>query len=372
MEKQVRVLQIVYELGVGGIQSFLMNVYRNIDRSKVQFDFLLSTEKIGVYEKEIEEMGGKVYRVSDRKKNFLKNRKELDVFFKNHKEYDCVHYHCSSLTYITPLEMAAKHGVETRIIHSHNSMLASQNPINKIIHAINKKRIDKFATDYYACSDLAGKWLYEGCLGLEKMVVVKNGIITKKYMFNENDRDNYRKKLNIESKIVLGNIGRIAPAKNHQFLLKTFQILNKKIPNTMLLIVGDGPERKNMEKLAENLEIADSVKFLGQRDDVPQLLQAMDCFVMPSKWEGFPVVMVEVQTSGLTCYVSDVVTKQAMLNTNVTYLSLDKGENYWADVLAENCYTWKRYNSIENIINAGFDICETTSFLQKKYLRGNE
>ena len=369
MSKQIRVLQILYELGVGGIQSFLMNIYRNIDRDKIQFDFLLSSEKEGAFEKEIESMGGRIYRVTDRKISILKNRRDLDEFFKEHTEYKCVHDHCSTLAYITPLEMATKYGIKTRIIHSHNTS-SSKNPINKALHIINKKRIDRFVTDYFACSDLAGKWLYEGTAGLDQMVLVKNGINTEKYVFDESERIDYRKKLGIEDKIVLGNVGRIAIAKNHEFLLKTFQILNKRMHNTVLLIVGDGPEKRRMQTLAEDLEIADAVRFLGQRNDVPQLLQAMDCFVMPSKWEGFPVVLVEVQTAGLPCYVSDTVTTQAKLNPNVTYLSLDKGEEYWANILEENCSKWKRFNSIDNIVNGGFDIHETVKFLEDKYLRG--
>ncbi len=364
----IRVLQVVAELGMGGIQSFIMNVYRNIDREKVQFDFLLNMDKKGTFEEEIEQLGGKVYRVISRNVSFSKNKKELEDFFLNHKEYKCIHCHFSNLSYLMPLKVAAKYGVPTRIIHSHSTHLPS-NPIHKVLHEYNRRKLDTIATDYYACSDLAGKWLFGGTKGYGKQVIVNNGIQTGKYVFNKAIRRTYRSQLGIEGKTVIGHVGRLSEPKNHSFILEVFAELYKQNQKFVLLLVGDGPERDSVEQKIKTLGIEHSVVLLGMRQDVPQLLQAFDCFLMPSKWEGFPVSLLEAEAAGLPAYVSDTVTTQAKINENIRYLSLSESATAWAEIINTDSTSWKRIEDTESILAAGYDIDSTVKFLGDKYIR---
>lgn len=363
----VRVLQVVAELGMGGIQSFLMNVYRNIDREQIQFDFLLNMDNKGVFEDEIEKMGGHIYRVTSRNISFAKNKKDLEHFFQEHTEYKCIHCHFSNLSYLMPLKIAAKYNVPTRIIHSHSTHLPS-NPIHKIIHEYNRNRLDAVATDFYACSDLAGKWLFEGTNGFSREVIINNGIQTGKYVFNEQVRTKYRKELGIQDNIVIGNVGRLCEPKNHPFLLDVFSELRKMHSNAVLVLVGDGPDKDAVEQKVRELGIETSVKMLGMRKDVPEILQAFDCFLMPSKWEGFPVALLEAEAAGLPAYVSDTVTTQAQINHNVNYLSLDLGANKWAKIMHEQMSKWTRIGNAEGIVEAGFDIDSTVKYLTAKYI----
>lgn len=363
----IRVLQVVAELGMGGIQSFIMNVYRNIDREKIQFDFLLNTDKKGVFEDEIEKLGGRVFRVSSRNESFLKNKRELEEFFYKHREYRCVHCHFSNLSYLMPLKIAARAGIPTRIIHSHSTHLPS-NPLHKVLHEYNRRKLDSIATDFYACSDLAGKWLFGGTKGYEKQVIVNNGIQTEKYVYDEEVRKNIRVQLGVENKIVIANVGRLSEPKNHIFLLNVFAELKKNDLNTVLVLVGDGPEKERIENRIEELGIGNSVMMLGLRQDVPQLLQSFDCFLMPSKWEGFPVALIEAEAAGLPAYVSDKVTMQAKVNENVKYLSLDDGFEKWANQILDESQSWNRIKDVSTVVKAGYDIDSTVRFLEDKYI----
>lgn len=363
----VRILQVVAELDMGGIQNFLMNVYRNIDRDNIQFDFLLNMDKKGVFEEEIEELGGRVYRVTSRNVSLIKNRIELEHFFQEHKEYKCIHCHFSNLSYLMPLKMAFKYKIPTRILHSHSTHLPS-NPIHKIIHEYNRRIIDKIATDFYACSDLAGKWLFEGTEGYSKQVIIKNGIQTNKYVFNTQVRKVYREKLGLDNNIVIGNVGRLSEPKNHPFLLDVFSELKQLNQNVVLVIVGDGPDRDLVKQRIEELGVGDSVIMLGMRQDVSSILQAFDCFLMPSKWEGFPVALLEAEAAGLPAYVSDTVTTQAQINNNISYLSLELGARKWAEIIHEQLSNWNRLENADKIVEAGFDINSTVKYLTSKYL----
>ena len=364
----IRVLQVVAELGMGGIQSFIMNVYRNIDREKIQFDFLLSMNKRGVFEEEIEQLGGRIYRVTPRNVSYKKNKEELDKFFAEHQEYKCVHFHFSNLSYLMPLKKAAQHGVPTRIIHSHSTHLPS-NPLHKVLHEYNRRKLDSIATDFYTCSDLAGQWLFGGTEGYAKQVIVNNGIQTSKYIYDESVRDTYRKQLEISDCVVVGSVGRLSEPKNHPFLLEVFAECKKLIPEAVLILVGDGPEKTIVEKKVKELGIENSVKLLGMRKDVPQLLQAFDCFLIPSKWEGFPVALLEAEASGLPAYVSNTVTTQAQINSNVKYLSLSEGPLAWAKQIKADSSSWNRIKDAKDIVDAGYDIDSTVEFLEEKYIR---
>src|SRR6056297_1304881 len=191
----IRILHVVNAMDRGGIETFIMNIYRNIDRSKIQFDFLLHTKNECAFNKEIRDLGGEIYIVPARNQGIFKNRKALDDFFKKHTEYRIVHQHVSSLTYVHPLKIAKKHHVPTRIIHSHN-IKQGGSFIHKYIHLWNQLFVKSYATNYFACSDLAAKWLYGKRQYKEKeYMVINNAIDSEKFVFNPKKRNEYRKKL---------------------------------------------------------------------------------------------------------------------------------------------------------------------------------
>lgn len=203
----------------------------------------------------------------------------------------------------------------------------------------------------------------------EKIVLIQNGIKTDEYVFNNELRDSYRKKLNLENNVAFANVGRFCEAKNHMFLLETFNVIKNRIPNAMLILIGDGELHEQVCNKINDLELKDKVLMLGARNDVSGILQALDCIIMPSKWEGFPVALLEEQASGLPCFVSDTVTKQAKINSNVFYLPLADGYEKWADCICD------RYDEQNRILNAdvikeeGYDISNTVERLEAIYSR---
>ena len=365
--KPIRVLQVVHELGIGGIQTFIMNIYRNIDRTKVQFDFLLDTDKQGAFEKEIELLGGVVYRVTSRNSNLLKYKKEVKRFFKIYcNKFACIHCHWSNLSNVYPALIARKYGAKTIVIHSHSTNLPN-NTIHKFLHRFNKKRIAKIATHFFACSDLAGNWLFPtNC----KFEIIKNGVEVDKYKFCLAKRMETRKELHLDGKIVFASVGRFTEAKNHPFLLRLFNEIVKKMPNSFMLLAGVSETEPVVAELIGSLGLENHVRLLGFRSDLHLVLQAADVFLLPSKWEGFPVALIEAQSSGLPSYVSDTVTKQAIINNNVFYLSLNEGEQKWAEIISYNHSKGlnNRVETVDAIKKAGFDVIQTATLLKHFYI----
>lgn len=352
-------------MGLGGIQAFIMNVYRHINRDKIQFDFLLHHKNVVSYDDEIEKLGGKIYYLPSRRDGILKNRKALNEFFRMHPEYQIVHMHQSSLSYIEPLIAAKNNGIKIRIIHSHSSS-APGSPIHKIIHSINRKRIAKIATHYFSCGKLASEWMYKGSGIEDKVEIVANGIDLKEYTFDESVRTKVRRELGInDSQLVIGHIGRFNSVKNHVFLIESFKILHDHKPFSKLVLAGTGPLLDDMKKLAQSLAISDAVVFLGFRSDVANLLSAMDIFVLPSLYEGFPVSAVEAQASGLPLIMSSSISKEVIVKDNVIQLALESGTEVWAEAIESIGLC--RLNNNEILFDNGFDISNTVKFLTDTY-----
>ncbi|MDP0507263.1 MAG: glycosyltransferase family 1 protein [Fusobacterium sp. JB019] len=364
----IKVLQVVDSMNLGGIQSFLMSIYRNLDYDKIQFHFLVHTEKECFYDSEIRALGGKIFNVPARNQGINKNRKALIKFFENNKNYQIVHMHESSLSYIEPLNIAKKFGVKTRIIHSHSTGFSKGNYIHKILHKFHQLNIIKISTHRFSCSDKASRWMY----GTENGVtIIKNGIDLKKYNFNMKIREEYRKKFKIQNNIVIGHVGRFTYPKNHIFLLKIFKKLLSYNEKFILLLVGEGPLKKEIEQLSMKLNINNKVIFLGGRKDISKILQSMDIFLFPSLYEGLPLSLVEAQAAGLKCIVSDSVTKQVNL-TNFYYdFSLEKSSLEWAKFILKNI-NYRRNCCIDILKNKGFDIIDTAVWLQKFYVKESE
>lgn len=357
-DQPVRVLHVLSGLNSGGAESFIMNMYRHMDRSKVQFDFLLRSRD-NIFESELQQMGSNVYITASFPRHFIQNTFQTYSFFKNHR-YDIVHVHANALLYMTALQCARLNGVNCRIIHSHNSAMAHMKLLP--IHNFNKKHIQKLATDYFACSDSAGKWMFEN-----QFVVISNAIDTDAFDFNVEKRNAVRRELGIdEETLVIGNIGRFTDQKNHAFLVDTFYEIVRQRPASELLLVGDGPLNQEIRNRVQKLNLSDNVRFLGVRNDVSSIINAFDVFAFPSLYEGFPVAIVEAQANGLKIFCSEAVSQQALFLDSAQVVSLTLGPKYWAKCILDADKT--RIIARSKIEEAGFNVRVEAKKLQDFYL----
>lgn len=361
MGEPIRVLHVVTYMGRGGLETMIMNYYRNMDRSKVQFDFLTHRDERWDYDDEIEELGGKIYHLPRLNPFSPRYLNALDNFFKEHKEYKIVHCHQDCLSGIV-LKYAKKNGVPITIAHSHSS---NQNKDFKyLIKVIAKKSIVKYSDKLFACGKEAGDWMFK----TSDFEILNNAIDTKRYIYNEKKSLKVKEKLNITDKFVIGHVGRFRCEKNHSFIIDIFNEVCKKDSNSVLLLVGDGPLEKEIKKKVNNLGLEDKVKFLGARDDVNDLMQGMDVFLLPSLYEGFPLTMIESQASGLDCIISDKVPKECIVTNNVKSISLEESPEYWANEIIKS-KNKKRKSLYNEIQGAKFDIKSNAIWLQEFYLK---
>ena len=330
MEKKqepIRVLQIVGRMDRGGIETMIMNLYRNIDRNKVQFDFLAHYGREAVYNDEIRRMGGRIYEMPALKDDthvyywrLFSYIRALNHFFKEHKEYRVIHGHMTNTASIY-MPIAKKHGVTCRIAHSHNTH--GKAGLLGAVTDILQRPIYKNATDWFACSKAAAYWFYpKEEVDAGKVTVLANAVDADKFRYSAAKRKEMRETLGVDGKIVIGCVARFRPEKNHMFLIDVLQEILKTEPNAVLMFAGEGPAEQDVKKHAMELGIEDKVLFLGMRTDIPDVLQAMDVFTLASLWEGLPVTGIEAQAAGLYCVVSDGVTDEMNAIDMVQYIPL--------------------------------------------------
>lgn len=359
MSEPIRVLHVVTHMNRGGLETMLMNYYRNIDRSQLQFDFLVHREKRADYDGEIESLGGRIYRLPPLNPFSPHYRSRLQQFFFDHPEYKIVHSHIDCMSAI-PLKAAKKAGVPVRIAHSHNSN--QDRDAKYILKLLYKYRIPKYATKLMACSQAAGRWMFGG----REFEVLNNAIDASSYQFDQKIRDKQRKALGIDlDSFVVGHVGRFSPQKNHDFLIDVFAELVKKREATLLL-VGDGDLRDHIYKKACQSCIEKRIIFTGVRDDVDKLLQSMDVFVFPSLNEGLPLTVVEAQAAGLPCFISDGVPIECKKTDLVHQIPLMVGEKAWASAIMGAAETQRR-DTYDEIKLSGYDIIENARKLQHFY-----
>ena len=354
----IRILHIVTYMGRGGLETMLMNYYRAIDRTKVQFDFLTHRDFRADYDDEIEALGGKIYRLPNLNPFSRSYLGALDRFFREHPEYRIVHSHLDCMSAI-PLKAAKKHGVPVRIGHAHNSN--QPRDAKYLLKLFYKRMIAGQATQLFACSDEAGRWMF----GNADFRVLNNAIDAGKYAFDAAIRSEVRHELGLPADaLVVGHVGRFDPQKNHRFLVEIFE----KMPeDARLLLVGNGVLRPDVEQQAEALGIRDRVLFTGVRTDVDQLLQAMDVFLMPSLVEALPVSIVEAKAAGLPCLISDKVPIECKKTDLVTQIPLDASPAEWAEAVFSAAEA-PRGDTLAQIREAGFDIRANAEWLQNYYL----
>ncbi len=353
----IRVLHIVGgSMSRAGMETFIMNVYRNIDTTKYQFDFLVHSDKTGDFDKEIQQLGGTIYRVlTDLSKIYPIRvyKRFLDTYsvIKANKEYDAIHIHASTATSLVKLLAVYFSGCRIRIVHSH-----STNTYNKRIHKFFYRLIRIFSTHRFACSEEAGIWMYgKDFKNLKNSKVLNNGIDTNIFSYDPLKQCNIKMEFGFKDKFVIGHIGRFSEVKNHGFLIDVFYQIYKKNRNVFLLLIGDGELRKNMEEKVKQLSISHCVKFAGIRTDINEQLLAMDVMLFPSLYEGLPVTLVEAQATGLKIIASDTVSREANLTGLVTFVSLEKSSAVWAEILEEEAQ-YNRKDQRKSIKEAKYDI----------------
>lgn len=343
----IRVLHIFHEMANGGVEHFVMDNYRHMDRSRVQFDFLVSVEREGFFDEEIKALGGKIYHAYPLKKNPVRNYLDIArIVRENH--YTIVHRHTGSAFGYWDLRAARHGGAKELILHSHNNQAG-----NRILHEVSN-RVLCLPCHKFACSGEAGRWLFGEKASFQ---VVKNAIDCQRFSFCKEVRDTVRQELGIENKFVVGHIGRFETQKNHKRLLEIFAKLVEKNDDAVLICVGIGSLQEACINQAKQLGIWDKVKFLGTRSDIPQLMHAFDCFVMPSIYEGLPFVLVEAQANGLPCVASTNVPAESNIAKTIEFISLDEPDEYWADRILQHTVTEmprEEYGAV--LKNLGYDI----------------
>ena len=357
----IRVLHIVTYMGRGGLETMLMNYYRHIDRTRLQFDFLVHRDFEADYDREILELGGRIHRFPRLIPWSGKYRNQLKAFFRQHPEYRIVHVHQDCLSSVA-LQCAMECGVPVRIGHSHS--VHQRLDLKYLIKLYYMRKIPDCATLLLACSRQAGQWMFSGA----EFRLLNNAIAVSEYVFDRNRRQAARERLNLQREdFLLGHVGQFRPEKNHGFLVEVFFHYHKNHPEAKLLLVGGGGEEPVIRKKAEQLGIRDRVIFAGIRSDVPDLLQAMDVFVFPSLFEGLPLSVVEAQASGLPCLISDKVPEECILTDGLVWkMPLSEDSEKWAEII-DALRTIPRRDRSAEIRRAGFDIVEEAKKLERLY-----
>ncbi|MED3960175.1 glycosyltransferase family 1 protein [Priestia aryabhattai] len=363
--KPIRILQVVTIMNRGGLETMLMNYYREMDRSKIQFDFMVHRMEEGHYDEEIKKLGGNIFRMPPiRPGHYRKYFKRLNEFFVNHNEYKVVHSHINENSSFV-LRAAKTVGVPCRIAHSHLSDLGFDFKLPFRLYA--RYSMKNYPNSYFACSVKAGQWLFNNrSTSTKEVIVLNNAVNTKEFRYNENMRNDIRNELGIDkSQLVIGHVGRFNKQKNHEYLIDIFHAVYKQRPNSILTLVGDGDLRQGIERKVKSLGLSANVKFLGVRNDISNLMQAMDLFLFPSLFEGLPVVLVEAQAAGLQCIVSDAITVESNITGNVEYISLGEPTETWAGKILSASYEHKDTSRILN--EQGYDTKSMSKWLMEYY-----
>ncbi len=337
-----RILHFQGRMGKGGAEIFMMNVYRYIDRSNYQFDFLIYDDYQDVrdYEEEISRLGGRIFVVTNPKKNIIKYLREVNSLLKKEK-FDIVHnqvYFGGGLN----LKLARRNGVKKRIAHSHATKDGKgENFGMRILRVYFKHLLLKNATDLVACSSEAGVSLFGENTPFK---VVHNGIDLELFRVEKKKKHENRERIGLaKSDFVVGNIGRMEKQKNQDFLIDIFESVLVIQPDAKLVLVGNGSLRDSILRKVKDKKLESKVLYLGEREDMPQLLSTMDVFVLSSLYEGLPTVAVEAQAALLKLVLTDTISKETSLTPNVSYMGLDEPLESWASAIVssplENSYT---------------------------------
>ena len=369
-ENKIYVLVLITVMDRAGAETIMMNYLRNLDREKIQMDFLINRPDKADYEDEIDRLGSRVYHMCSLYPfKFGRYKREFRKFLNEHPEYQIIHSHLEERSYFS-LKIAKKMGVPVRIVHAHS--VPNHFNIKLPVRLYFRRKLKGTYTHRFACSEEPAKWLYGTT---ENVTFMRNAIDVDKFTFSEEVRQTQRTRLKVNNDtLVVGHVGRFTYEKNHNFLIDVFNNVNKQYPNSRLLLIGGGKPKEEVEKKAliekkvHELGLQNKVSFLGIRDDVNELMQAMDLLVMPSISEGFPVTLVEAQAAGTKCLVSDVVTYKCNMTEEMQFMSLNSSAEEWANkILSFIKAEQDKVEMNKKVKRAGYDIKENVKWLEEFY-----
>lgn len=375
MEKEpIRVLHYIKHLESGGGETLLYNIYKHIDREKIQFDFLVNDSKEEKLDKKIEKLGGKKIVLIDKEPKFtplkiamvvLRLRKLLET-----GEYKMFHVHCSNGQGLLFANIAKRVGVPIRLVHAHNTTVEGRFIfLKRLFHNLCRKLFMDAPTDYIACSEMAAKWLYsQEIVENNEYILLKNGIEVEKYRFDQSIREEFRKLIGWDNKKIIINIGRMEEQKNQIFLLNIFKQICRKSEEFRLIIIGKGSLERNIKKHAYSLGLVDKIKFIEYTNEVEKYLFASDLFLLPSLSEGLGIVAIEAQATGLPIVVSDTVPQEAYISSWIMPISLEDSEDVWANEIINMKLVNDRNIGIDYVRKAQYDIRNSAMVLQTLYL----
>lgn len=363
MEKPVKVLYVNGGImNLGGIESFMMNYFRHIAKEKVHIDFLVHGYKKGAYDDEIIAEGSKIYHVPTKSRHPIQYQRELRKVFESGK-YKIVHSHLDAMSGWV-VKTAAQCGVPIRIAHSHNTDHLTQNKAKRIVNDMAMNDIHKYATERFACSEAAGKWLF----GNDEFKVIKNAIEIDKFIFNPSIRSKIRSELNLNNDdLVLGHVGRFEYQKNHEFLLDVFANIYARDSHYKLIMVGNGSLKEQMQQKAKELQIDKAIRFVDACANVNEYYNAFDLFVFPSHFEGLGIVLFEAQVNGLHCIASNVIPHEVNATGNIIYCPISStGIAMWCDtIMGQNGS--RDMDTTRKVAEAGYSIIEEAKKLEDFY-----
>lgn len=357
----IRVLQCVNDMHRAGLETMLMNYYRNIDRTKIQFDFLTHRSYKSDYDDEILSLGGRVYYAPRLyPQNYSKYFKWMEQFFKDHPEYKIVHSHIDAMSYL-PLKAAKKAGIPIRIAHSHSTSI--DRDFKYLLKQYYRIKLTSVLTHEFSCGKAAGEFLFRN----NKFTLIPNAVDAKKFYYDEKIRKDVRIKLEIsDATFVMGHVGRISYPKNHRFLIDIFKEVHDIKADSILLIIGTGDMEEEIKQYARESGVNEYIRFLGNRNDTERFYQAFDVFMLPSLFEGVPLVGVEAQFADLPCFFSNKVPMEVVFSDKVNFMSLNQSAREWAEVIT-NVDISNRNSGRLILINADYNIQTAHKILEEKY-----
>lgn len=366
--KKIKVLQFPIANSFGGITHYALENWKWMDKDKFQCDFATMSTKLD-FENEILEMGSKIHYIScyaeENREQFIKEFNSiLD------EKYDVVHLHTKQWKSFLVEELCKAKGVKKVIVHAHSSGIDTFDEAKRAfelqLHECVKKEFSvEMATDFWACSEMAADFLFKGQIPKEQIKLMPNAIEIDKYVYNEEMRNELRKNLGLEDSFVIGHVGRFVYQKNHDFLIDVFEETVKKLPTAKLLLLGEGELCEEIRKKVRKLGLDDKVIFMGKKNDVQLWYQVMDVFLLPSRFEGLPIALIEAQAAGLPCIGSDSISKEVKVTKNVCFLPFAKMK--WVEQILN--YVNKGRSDIQGLREAGYDIKSQIKYIEQEYMR---
>ncbi|MFD0673624.1 glycosyltransferase [Cohnella sp. GCM10027633] len=366
---KIKVLHMPLTNSGSGVTQYVLQNWRFIDRDRFRFDIATRSPSLD-FADEINSQGGKIHYLScssdENEEQFIQEMKAiLD------EGYDAIHLHTSYWKSFIVEELAIERGVPKIIVHSHSTMVDVADPVKREAlvegHYTQRSKFSRdLATDFWACSNLAAEWLFGTQIPRDRIRILNNAIDVQSYSYNPQVREQYRRELGLNDCVVLGHAGRFVYQKNHELLVDIFHATYRHLPNARLMLVGNGPLEDNIRQRVSDYGLSDAVLFMGRREDVPELMQAMDMFLLPSRFEGLGLVLIEAQAAGLKCLTSSAVPIEAQVTSNLDFIS--GGISDWVKQVLTYANGYERIRYDRQLELAGYDLRKQIKVIERLYV----